>query len=315
MPAPPSLAERAGVSTATRREQAAEVVKAAASLTALRLSFADQHGILRGKTFAAAEAERLLEHGAAVTAVLLNKDTGGTYAVPLWSEGGSATMNALIGARDVVMLPDPSTFRELPWSPGTGWMLCDLHTADGAGLPLSTRRLCAAACRELERAGHRLRSGLELELHLFHRRGDGPASHPVHPGWELLDESHADLVEPLLAPLQRGLAGLGLPPRSIEVELGPGQIELTFAAMDGMASADAAVLVRSAVRQMASRAGLVATFMARPVGGVVPQRMAPPPVAARPRRSQRLRVGRRRATTCSAPTSPGCSTTPARRAC
>jgi glutamine synthetase len=55
-----------------------------------------------------------------------------------------------------------------------------------------------------------------------------------------------------------------LPLRSYEVEFGPSQFELTLSAMPGMASADAMVLLRSAVKQIARRHGYHATFMCRP---------------------------------------------------
>jgi glutamine synthetase len=50
----------------------------------------------------------------------------------------------------------------------------------------------------------------------------------------------------------------------MEDEWGPGQVEMTFAPMKGLAAADAAVLFRSAVKQVCQRRGLLATFMCRP---------------------------------------------------
>src|SRR6202035_1489238 len=61
-----------------------------------------------------------------------------------------------------------------------------------------------------------------------------------------------------------GLAAVGLPPRSMEDEWGPGQLEFSFAPMTGLAAADGAVLFRSAVKQICQRRGLLATFMCRP---------------------------------------------------
>jgi glutamine synthetase len=64
--------------------------------------------------------------------------------------------------------------------------------------------------------------------------------------------------------LRNGLAKLELPLRSYEVEFGPSQLEITLGAMPGMASADAMLLFRSAVKQIARRHGYHATFMCRP---------------------------------------------------
>src|SRR5262249_57795774 len=64
--------------------------------------------------------------------------------------------------------------------------------------------------------------------------------------------------------LRKTLEPLRLPLRSFEVEFGPSQIEITLEAMRGMASADAMLLFRSAVKQIARRHGYHATFMCRP---------------------------------------------------
>jgi glutamine synthetase len=269
-----SFAERAGVDDHARQAAAAEVVAACAGddVTSVRLSFVDQHGLLRGKTFAAAQASALLRDGAGATGSLLAKDTGNRFAFPLWTPSASATLSGLVGAKDVTMLPDPATFTRLPWTDGAAWMLCDLYTAGAEPVVLSTRRLLREALGRLEAAtGLRLRAGIELELHLYRRSAAGGPPEPVHPGWDLLAEGHADLVEPHLEPMRAALTAIGHEPRSIEIELGPGQVELTFDACEGLAAADRAVLVRSAIRQVARRHGLHATFMSRPgIGDAFP---------------------------------------------
>ena len=66
----------------------------------------------------------------------------------------------------------------------------------------------------------------------------------------------------------------------MEDEWGPGQVEMTFAPMNGLAAADAAVLFRSAVKQVCQRRGLLATFMCRPrLAEHHLLRLAPAPVA------------------------------------
>src|SRR6266568_9496612 len=65
-------------------------------------------------------------------------------------------------------------------------------------------------------------------------------------------------------PIRDGLAAVGLPPRSMEDEWGPGQMEFSFSPIAGLAAADAVVLFRSAVKQICQRRGLLATFMCRP---------------------------------------------------
>jgi glutamine synthetase len=83
-------------------------------------------------------------------------------------------------------------------------------------------------------------------------------------GYQYLTEQRYDLIDPVVEMLRTDLAKLGLPLRSYEVEFGPSQLEITLGAMAGMASADAMVLFRSAVKQIARRHGYHATFMCRP---------------------------------------------------
>ncbi|WP_225625929.1 glutamine synthetase [Streptomyces werraensis] len=60
------------------------------------------------------------------------------------------------------------------------------------------------------------------------------------------------------------LVGLGLPLATIEDEWGPGHVEFTFDPQTGTETADAILLVRSAVRQLAQSHGCQATFGSRP---------------------------------------------------
>jgi len=66
--------------------------------------------------------------------------------------------------------------------------------------------------------------------------------------------------------LQRGLSRLDLPLRSIELEFGPSQLEITLQAGDARLAADHVLLARSAIRQLCRRHGYHATFMSRPAG-------------------------------------------------
>jgi glutamine synthetase len=94
--------------------------------------------------------------------------------------------------------------------------------------------------------------------------GTPPTVSPLQHGYQYLTEIRYDEIEPIFGELRRGLKALDLPLRSEEVEFGPSQIELTFSPCEGMQTADNAVLVRSAVKQICQRLGYHATFMCRP---------------------------------------------------
>jgi glutamine synthetase len=275
------LAEKAGLWTDERKTAAREVERRiqAGELTVVRLSFADQHGLLRGKTLVAGEIAGATKSGVGFSATMLLKDTANRTVFPVWGAGGPFGTKEWEGAADVVMLPDPSTFRVLPWAPHTGWMLCDIVFADGRPVPLSTRHVCRQALSALADAGYEFLTGLEVEFHLFKlekaRLGADDAGQPGHPGeppevsllnqgYQYLTEQRYDEMDPILETLRTNIAGLGLPLRSLEVEFGPSQVEFTFGVRSGLDSADAMVLFRSAAKQIAQRNGYHATFMCRP---------------------------------------------------
>jgi glutamine synthetase len=247
-------------------EQALLDLIAEAGVHSVRVVFTDQHGALRGKSISAAAMPAALERGIGVPASLLHKDTGGVYAIDLWKPTGDATLDALVGARNIVMRPDPDTVKLLPWAEGTAVVLSDLESVDGEPIRHSTRQICAEATNRLHDRGLAFVAGLELEFHLYRVAGNGRLEQ-THAGWDLLGEETLDIIEPAVEPIRRGLTALGIPPTTIEVELGPSQVEMTFAPAVGLAVADQAVLVRSAIRQIARRHGHRASFMCRPKVG------------------------------------------------
>ncbi|HZR90470.1 MAG TPA: glutamine synthetase family protein [Bradyrhizobium sp.] len=246
------------------------------NLETIRLSFADQHGILRGKTLVASEALSSLENGCSITTTMLAKDTSHRTVFPVFTAGGGFGMKEMEGAADVLMVPDPLTFRVLPWSPTTGWVLCDIHFADGRPIPFSTRHVFRRVIDQLDKRGYDFVAGLEVEFHLFKleeaRMAPEDAGQPGQPpqvsllshGYQYLTEQRYDQMEPALDIIRRDIIALGLPLRSVEVEFGPSQCEFTFAPKKGLLPADNMVLFRSAVKQIARRHGYHATFMCRP---------------------------------------------------
>jgi glutamine synthetase len=118
--------------------------------------------------------------------------------------------------------------------------------------------------------------GLEVEFHIYRITDDAlapeatawpaepPALRLIHPGYHLLADAHADLAEAPLAIVRRTAQGLGLPLRSLEIELGPSQVEAVFAPTDALTAADQMVLFRNGVRQALRRAGYFASFACRP---------------------------------------------------
>ncbi len=245
-------------------------------LEVVRLTFADQHGILRGKTVLVDELPSMLRNGCRMTTTLLAKDTAHKTVYPVFTEGGGFGMSEMGGGGDFVMVADPATFRVLPWAPATGWMLCDIYFPNGKPVPFSTRAICRGVLDDLTARDYDFIAGLEIEFHLFKLEdpmlAPEDAGQPAAPpevsllahGFQYLTENRYDELDPVLAILRRDLLDLGLKPRSMEVEFGPSQVEVTFATRVGLEAADDMILFRSAVKQICRRNGYHATFMCRP---------------------------------------------------
>jgi glutamine synthetase len=273
-----SFVERHGLWSQEQNEAAGRLrrIVEEQKLEVIRLSFPDQHGLLRGKTLVAGEALASLESGCSITTTMLAKDTSHRTVFPVFTAGGGFGMREMQGAADVLMVADPLSFRVLPWAAATGWLLCDLYFSDGRPVPFATRHLYRSVLDRLAKRGYDFVAGLEVECHIFKledaRMAAADAGQPGQPpevsllshGYQYLTEQRYDQMEPVLEIVRRGILALGLPLRSIEVEYGPSQCEFTFRPMTGLEPADAMVLFRSAVKQICRRDGHHATFMCRP---------------------------------------------------
>jgi glutamine synthetase len=273
-----SFVERHGLWPAEQKEAAARLrrIVEERELEVIRLSFPDQHGVLRGKTLVAGEALRSLESGCTITTTMFAKDTSHRTVFPVFTPGGGFGIPEMQGAADVLMVPDPTTFRVLPWAPTTGWLMCDVHFADGRPVPFATRNLYKTVLEGLATRGYDFVAGLEVEFHVFKlenarmspadagQPGQSPDVSLLSHGYQYLTEQRFDQMEPVLEIIRRDVLALDLPLRSVEVEFGPSQCEFTFQPSVGLAPADAMVLFRSAVKQICHRHGYHATFMCRP---------------------------------------------------
>lgn len=271
--------ERHGLWTDADRKACAEILARIerGELDTVRFAFADQHGVLRGKTLTAQAVAGALRDGVNLTATLFAKDTSHKTVFPVFASRGAGAAGEMHGASDFVAIPITRQFHVLPWSPRTGWVQCAAYDKAGKPSLFDTRAHLQRACDELKALGFTYMAGLEVEFHAFRildaRLSLSDSGQPGQPpevgllthGYQYLTEQRYDQVEPVMEILRKGLIALGLPLRSLEVEFGPSQLEITLGPQDGMACADSMILLRSAVKQICKREGYHATFMCRPM--------------------------------------------------
>lgn len=275
-----SFAHRCGVHDAAREEAVTRVTRLAEAqgLELVRFAWCDPHGVLRGKTLVASAAGRALRQGVGMVSTLMLKDTSDRTAFKVFEPGGTASLPGFGFANNLLLLADPESFRQLPWTPSTGWLRAQPFFEDGTPVELDTRRVLQRALAQLAEAGFGMRCGLEVEFHIYRikdadaqldpMQADWPGAPPavslLHPGYNLLAEGWYDLAEEPLRIVQHTAQALGLPLLSLEIELGPSQVEAVFDATDALTAADNMVLFRNAVKMALRRAGYHATFMCRP---------------------------------------------------
>jgi glutamine synthetase len=274
----PGFVARHGLLSASAVALAGEVAERILThrLRTVRLAVVDQHGVVRARALSPDAAIAAFGNGLDFSGAIYSLDTGNNVFVPPFAAGGGFGIDEFTGFPDVVLVPDPATFQILPWADRTGWLLCDAYFANGQPVPLDGRGLLRRQLAALGDLGYGFTVGLEIEFSIFRPTGGPlapqdagftpppPAVSIFERGYQFMSETRLDSMAGTLDALRDALWGLGLPPRSMEDEWGPGQVEVTFAPMSGLAAADAAVLFRSAVKQVCQRRGLLATFMSRP---------------------------------------------------
>src|SRR6202000_1324243 len=135
-------------------EQAAAADEVAArirelGLSTVRVIVVDQHGVPRAKSLSPEVAIAAMSNGLDFSGAIYSLDTGNQVFVPAFAAGGGFGIAEFTGFPDVVLVPDASTFRVLPWADRTGWMLCDTYFSNGQPMPLDGRGLMRRLVGEL----------------------------------------------------------------------------------------------------------------------------------------------------------------------
>lgn len=245
----------------------------------IRVVFADQHGILRGKTVVASSLPSVLSDGLAAPSTLVLKDTSHRTVFDVWNDPASVPCG-MGGASDLWLIPDAKRFHVLPWAENSAWLLCAPRQKSGAPLPFAPREVLGAAIDKLAARNLSLTVGLEVEFHVYARQDPetDPAFEPASAtmpgapvtvrnlaqGYQLLTDQQYDALCPVMELLREATQAVGLPLRSLEAEMGPSQFEFTFDPASPMEHADNMVLFRALVKEVCAQHGLHASFMSRP---------------------------------------------------
>jgi glutamine synthetase len=248
----------------------------------VRVSWCDQHGLIRSRTVTHDRYQRTLDMGVDFPSLTIFDTTNHPIFYPFAPEN-ELGLEGISGLPDCLLKADPQTYRRLPWVADTAWVLGDMHLENGAPDQLCTRQILKRQTARLADAGFELIVGLELEFYIFKvtdrnlsaeqcgKPPTPPSVANIGHGHQYLSDLRADEIDDILSELRSCLLELDLPLAGLDPEWGPGQCEVIFEPQSALAAADTAVLARSAIKQMASRRGSHATFMTFPkLANVIP---------------------------------------------
>jgi glutamine synthetase len=216
--------------------------------------FADTWGIPRGK--------RLSTHH------FLSTAAGAGFAIAnvafTWDMHGvifpTAFVNDETGYPDMHVVPDISTLRVAAWREGTAVCICDtIDPLTHGPIPMDGRAILRRAVERVQRLGYEPIAATELEFHLCH-----PNWEPLYTGIHCYSMQKGAEVEPVVTEVKRILEASGIPVESWNVEYGPAQVEVNLGYGQPITVADATIVLKYVVKQVAAAQGLRATFMPKP---------------------------------------------------
>ncbi|MDR0303064.1 MAG: glutamine synthetase family protein [Treponema sp.] len=169
---------------------------------------------------------------------------------------------------DLLLFPDPATLSVLPWRPGPGRVVrfyCDIKNPDGSVFAHNTRDLLKQIVERAARMGYACKTGAECEFYLFKTDEDSAPSRATLDNGSYLDIAPLDRGEDIRREICLSLEEMGIQPEASHHEQGPGQNEIDFKFSGPVESADNLQSFKSAVKAIAARNGLFASFMPKPL--------------------------------------------------
>ncbi len=215
----------------------------------IRLWFTDVQGFLKSFAITVGELENALSEG-------------------MGFDGSSIEGFSRIEESDVIAMPDPNTFQILPWSPkenGVARMFCDILEPDGSNFKGDPRWVLKRMLKKVKDMGYTFYVGPELEYFYFKKDSGEPET--LDKGG-YFDLTTLDVASELRRDTVLYLESMGIDVEYSHHEVAPSQHEIDLRYADALTMADNAMTYRLIVKEVATRNGVYATFMPKPIYGV-----------------------------------------------
>jgi len=217
----------------------------------IRMQFTDIFGQMKNVAITASQVEKAVSN-------------------QIMLDGSSIEGFVRIEESDQYLWPDLDTFAVLPWRPQFGKvarLICDVHNPDGTPFVGDPRHVLK---RELQRAaklGLTFNAGPECEFFLFQTDDDGKPTTRTSDEAGYFDLGPLDHGEGTRREICLALEEMGFEIEASHHEVAAGQHEIDFKYADALQAADNIMTFKLAVKTLAQKNGLHATFMPKPVSG------------------------------------------------
>ncbi len=218
----------------------------------IRLQFTDMFGVLKNVAITSSQLERALD----------NK---------CMFDGSSVEGFVRIEESDMYLYPDYDTFEIFPWRPQNGKvarLICDVYTTDGKPFEGDSRNVLKKVIKEAADLGYIFEVGPECEFFLFHTDENGLPTTITHEKAGYFDLGPVDLGENVRRDMILTLEDMGFEVEASHHEVAPAQHEIDFRYDEALITADNIMTFKLAVKTIAKRHGLYATFMPKPKHGI-----------------------------------------------
>ena len=217
----------------------------------IRMQFTDIFGQLKNVAITASQIERALNN-------------------EIMMDGSSIAGFVRVEESDQYLWPDPDTFAVLPWRPQYGKvarLICDVHNPDGSPFAGDPRGVLKRTLAQAEAMGFTFNVGPELEFFLFHTDEDGKPTTRTTDEASYFDLGPLDHGESTRREICLNLEAMGVEIEASHHETAPGQHEIDIKYAPALQAADTIMTFKLAVKTLAQKNGLHATFMPKPVTG------------------------------------------------
>ena len=218
----------------------------------IRLQFTDIFGTLKNVAITADQIEKALD----------NK---------CMFDGSSVEGFVRIEESDMYLYPDYDSFMIIPWNQEKGKtarLICDIKNADQEPFMGDPRTILKKVCKEAEDMGFKLNVGPECEFFMFQYDNEGRPTTKFIDNCGYFDLGPTDAGEVVRQEMVLNLEEMGFEIEASHHECAPAQHEIDFKYDDAVSAADNIMTFKLAVKTIAKKNGLYATFMPKPVAGV-----------------------------------------------